>query len=63
MEPTTKCKKCGVKIITIRGRTFDEALTLFRRKIAFEHIDKFRKKVKLKMTTEEIIAAKNYGRK
>ncbi len=34
----------------------------FRNKVAFEGIREMRKKAKLKMTTEEFIKLKNYGR-
>ena len=43
MKLISKCKKCGIKTITIRGRTFDEAVNLFRWRIAFEGIEKLRK--------------------
>jgi len=39
-----------------------DALVRFQRKIAFEHMDKLANELNLKMTTEEIIEAKNYGR-
>ena len=62
MKATRKCKKCGVKIITIKGKSLQDALMNFRRKIAFEQIEEFRKKNKVYLSTEEIIEAKNYGR-
>jgi hypothetical protein len=40
-----------------------EALVDYGRRKAIEEMDMLRKKAKWSMTTQEIIAAKNYGRK
>lgn len=63
MKSTSKCKKCGVKTILIKGKTFEDALMNFRREIAFEGLEALRKKNKFYLSTEELIAAKYYGRK
>ena len=39
-----------------------EKLILTKRKKAFELMEEFRKKHKIRMTTAQIIKAKNYGR-
>lgn len=41
----------------------EEAVTLAKRKKAFELCDAFVKKHRIKMSTADIIKAKNYGRK
>lgn len=42
--------------------TLKEALINYGRQKASEQIDKFRKEWKLKLSTEELIQLKNYGR-
>lgn len=44
------------------NEALEDALIDYSRKKAFEQIEKFRKEWKLKMTTDEIIKLKNYGR-
>ena len=63
MKVTRKCKKCGVKIITINGKSLEDALMDFRRKISFEQIEELRKKNKVYLSTEEILKARDEGRK
>lgn len=41
----------------------EKAISLLKREIAFKEMDKLKKELNLKMTTEEIIKLKNYGRK
>jgi hypothetical protein len=45
------------------NEAFEEALSLLKRRKAMEMIDELRAKNTLRLTTEEIIEAKNYGRK
>lgn len=44
------------------NETLQKALIKYSRQKAIEAIDKFRKENKIRMTTEEIIKLKNYGR-
>lgn len=44
------------------NEAFEEALTTFRRKKAFENIAKFRKKVKLDIPPDEFRKLRSYGR-
>lgn len=44
-------------------KVLKEALVSYRRRKASEEIDKLSQKLNLKMSTEELIKLKNYGRK
>ncbi|MEK9178962.1 MAG: hypothetical protein AAB893_00655 [Patescibacteria group bacterium] len=55
-------KESGIKIVVITGDNFEEALITYKRKIAFENIEKFRKKVKLRISMKEFRKLRAYGR-
>lgn len=52
----------GIKVVVINGDSYEEALTTYKRKIAFENIKKLRQKMKLQISADEFRKLRAWGR-